>query len=92
MQLLRVVGIIAVVLLFRPAEAQTTGELNTIADICAAVRTCWKSPNISAPAEMTVRLSFSRDVEILGNARVTYENKTSSRKQTSFSHPLYERF
>jgi hypothetical protein len=79
MQFLRVVfsaGIVAVALLSRPAEAQTTEELNTIADIYAAVRTCWKAPNISGPAELTVRLSFTRDGKILGKAHVTYENKT----------------
>jgi hypothetical protein len=81
MQFLRVVfsvGIVAVALLSRRAEAQTTEELNTIADIYAAVRICWKAPNISGPAEITVRLSFTRDGKILGKARVTYENKTVS--------------
>jgi hypothetical protein len=81
MQFLRVVfsvGLVAVALLSRRAEAQTTEELNTIADIYAAVRTCWKAPNISGPAEITVRLSFTRDGKILGKARVTYENKTVS--------------
>jgi hypothetical protein len=80
MQFLRVVflvGIVAVALLSRPAEAQTTEGLNTIADIYAAVRTCWKAPNVSGPAEITVRLSFTRDGKILGKARVTYENKTA---------------
>ena len=79
MQLLRtifLVGIVAVLLLARHAEAQTTKELNTIADIYAAVRACWKVPNISGPTELTVRLSFTRDGKILGKARVTYENKT----------------
>ena len=81
MQFLRAVfsvGIVAVALLSRPAEAQTIEQLNTIADIYAAVRTCWKAPNISGPAEITVRLSFTRDGKILGKARVTYENKTVS--------------
>ena len=81
MRLLRaivLVEIVAVALLSRQAEAQTTEALNTIADIYAAVRICWKAPNISGPAELAVRLSFTRDGKILGKARVTYENKTVS--------------
>ena len=70
------VEIVAVVLLSRHAGAQTTKELNTIADIYAAIRACWKAPRISGPAELTVRLSFTRDGKILGKARVTYEDKT----------------
>ena len=79
MQLIRaiiLVEIVAVVLLSRHAGAQTTKELNTIADIYAAIRACWKTPKISGPAELAVRLSFTRDGKILGKARVTYENKT----------------
>ena len=79
MQLIRaiiVVEIVAIVLLSRHAGGQTTKELNTIADIYAAIRACWKTPKISGPAELAVRLSFTRDGKILGKARVTYENKT----------------
>jgi len=79
MQLIRaivLVEIVAAMLLSRSAGAQTTRELNTIADIYAAVRACWKTPNIHEPLELTVRLSFTRDGKILGKARVTYENKT----------------
>ena len=79
MQLIRaiiLVEIVAVPLLSRHAGAQTTKELDTIADIYAAIRACWKAPKISGPAELTVRLSFTRDGKILGKARVTYENKT----------------
>src|SRR5262249_5972882 len=78
MQLIRtifLVELVAVVLLSRHAGAQTTNELNTIADIYATVRACWKAPKISGPVELTVRLSFTRDGKILGKARITYENK-----------------
>jgi hypothetical protein len=81
MQLIRaiiLVEVVAAVLLSRNAGAQTTRELNTIADIYAATRACWKAPNISDPLELAVRLSFTRDGKILGKARVTYENKTVS--------------
>ena len=81
MQLIRaiiLVEIVAVVLLSRHAGAQTTKELNTIADIYAAIRACWKTPKISGPAELAVRLSFTRDGKIVGKARITDENRTMS--------------
>ena len=55
MQLIRaiiLVEVVAAVLLSRNAGAQTTRELNTIADIYAATRACWKAPNISDPLEL----------------------------------------
>ena len=81
MQLIRAIilaEIVAIVLLARPVGAQPVKELNTLADIYAALRICWRAPNISGPAELVVRLSFTRDGKILGKARVTYENKTVS--------------
>lgn len=69
---------IAIVLISGSAGAQTTKELNTLADIYAAVRACWKAPNIVGPAELVVRLSFTKDGKILGKARVTYEATTMS--------------
>jgi len=60
------------------AVAQTAKQLNTLEDIFAAVRTCWKAPKISGPAELVVRLSFTRDGKILGKAHITYENKAAS--------------
>ena len=83
MQLTRaiiLVEMVAILLLSRHAGAQTQpiNQLNTIEDIFAAIRICWKAPSISGPAELVVRLSFTRDGKILGKARVTYENKTVS--------------
>jgi len=69
-------GITVIMLLPSHAGAQSTKALNTIADIYAAVRMCWKAPNVSGPAELVVRMSFTRDGNILGKARVTYENKS----------------
>jgi hypothetical protein len=81
MQLIRamiLVGMGALVPLPRHAGAHTVKELNTIADIYAAIRICWTAPNVSGPAELVVRLSFTRDGKILGKAHVTYENRTVS--------------
>lgn len=71
------VGMLAIMLTGH-AWAQTAKELNSIEDIYAALRVCWKSPKISDPAELVVRLSFSRDGKILGKAHVTYENRAVS--------------
>ena len=79
MQLIRAIILFEiVVLLSGPARAQTTKELNTVADVYAAIRACWKTAKISGPADLGVRLSFTRDGKILGKARVTYENKTAA--------------
>jgi len=80
MHLLRAIvlsQIIAIVPLSH-AAAQTAKQLNTLEDIFAAVRTCWKAPKISGPAELVVRLSFTRDGKIFGKAHITYENKAAS--------------
>jgi hypothetical protein len=81
MQLTRaiiLVEMIAIALLPGHARADTLKELNSIPDIYAAVRACWKATNISGPADLTVRLSFTRDGRIFGKAHVTYENRTVS--------------
>jgi hypothetical protein len=79
MQLVRAIILVEiVVLLTGPAGAQTTKELNTVADIYAAIRACWKTAKISGPEALGVRLSFTRDGKILGKARVTYESKTAT--------------
>jgi hypothetical protein len=78
MHLLRAIilsQMIAMVLLSNHAAAQTAKQLNTLEDIFAAVRACWKAPKISGPADLVVRLSFTRDGKILGKAHITYENK-----------------
>jgi hypothetical protein len=72
---------VAVVLLSSDAGAQTPTKLNTIADIFASIRGCWKAPKISDPVDLTVRISFTRDGKIFGNARVTYENRSISAEE-----------
>ena len=81
MQLTRaliLVEMAATALFLTHADARYAKELNTITDIYSAIRVCWKAPHIPGPAELTVRLSFTRDGKILGKARVTFENKMSS--------------
>jgi hypothetical protein len=53
----------------------TDHKLNTILDMFAALRACWVPPpqDEARPGmQMSVRLSFKRDGEIIGTPRVTY--------------------
>jgi hypothetical protein len=73
-------GCAAVILLAGSAAAlaQTDEPVNTIKDVYARIRTCWKPPAPSAahPAiDITVIVSFNRAGQILGRPRVTYESE-----------------
>ena len=61
------------------------GPLNTTADIRQALRGCWQSPpagEARSGVELTVRLSFKRNGEILG-ARITYQTPNVSDEERS---------
>jgi hypothetical protein len=58
-------------------------QLNTLADVGKALKTCWRWPPLSearSGMEMTVRLSFKRSGEIFG-ARLTYQTRTVSAEE-----------
>jgi hypothetical protein len=60
------------------ALAQTDEPVNTIKDVYARIRTCWKPPasSVAHPAiDITVIVSFNRAGQILGRPRVTYESE-----------------
>ena len=60
-----------------PAPAQPA-QVNTIADVFARLRACWKPPEPSRAhpdIDITVIVSFNRAGEILGRPRVTYESE-----------------
>src|SRR6202171_2121841 len=53
-------------------------QVNTIRDIFALLRTCWKPPPVSRAhpgIDITVIFSFNRNGEILGHPKVTYESE-----------------
>jgi len=53
-------------------------QVNTIADVVARIRTCWRPPDASLAhpgIDITVIVSFNRAGEILGRPRVTYESE-----------------
>ena len=60
-----------------PASAQPA-QVNTIVDVFARLRTCWKPPEpsrVHPDIDITVVVSFNRAGEILGRPRVTYESE-----------------
>jgi hypothetical protein len=57
-------------------QAVPKGQLNTLADVGKALKSCWRWPPLSetrAGMEFTVLVSFKRDGEIFG-ARITYQS------------------
>jgi hypothetical protein len=65
--------------LLGPAAAPAQqGQVNTIADVFARLRTCWKPPDpsrVHPNIDITVVVSFNRAGEIMGRPRVTYESE-----------------
>ena len=56
------------------------GQVNTIREVVARVRSCWKPPPTSRanPIDITVIVSFNRAGEILGHPRITYESEQAT--------------
>ena len=58
-----------------PNARKPAGELNTLNDLFAAIRACWKPPsyeNARAGMQMTIRFSLNRDGRLIGPPMVTY--------------------
>jgi hypothetical protein len=55
-------------------------EVNTIRDVFARFRSCWKPPAASRakPIDITVIVSFDRAGAILGHPRITFESEEAS--------------
>jgi hypothetical protein len=43
-------------------------------DVRAALRACWIAPGDQAPRQISVRFSFNRDGQLMGQPLITYEN------------------
>jgi hypothetical protein len=70
-----VAGLWLVGLTAAPAEP---AQLNTIADVFARLKACWRPPDparVHPDIDITVAVSFTRSGEILGRPRVTYESE-----------------
>src|SRR5258705_3856170 len=70
-------------LLWLALTAQTQAQpqqLDTIKDVFARLRSCWKPPPLSEanPMDITVIVSFNREGAILGHPKITYESEQAS--------------
>src|ERR1700761_5077738 len=72
----------ALVLPWWIASAQAEpAPVDTIKDVVARLRTCWKPPPASQAhpgIDITVVVSFNRDGHILGHPRITYESEQAT--------------
>ena len=66
--------------LFSSAGRTQPAQVNTIKDVFAKLRTCWKPPPPSRanPIDITVLVSFNRAGEILGHPKITYESEQAT--------------
>ena len=72
----------AAALLLSSSCAQAEPEqINTIRDVIAKLRTCWKPPPASRAnpgIDITVIVSFDRNGDILGHPKITYESEQAT--------------
>jgi hypothetical protein len=62
------------------AQAETV-QVNSIHDVIARLRTCWKPPPAGRAhpgIDITVVVSFNRNGNILGHPRITYESEQAT--------------
>jgi hypothetical protein len=61
--------------------AAQNDKVNSIAEMFARLKGCWKSPDLRAGdpgMQITVLLSFKRNGDLLGRPRITFESQTAS--------------
>jgi hypothetical protein len=72
----------AALLLVSSTFAQAEPEqVNTIRDVFARLRTCWKPPapsRANSGIDITVVVSFNRAGDILGHPKITYESEQAT--------------
>lgn len=64
-------------------DAAAPGRINTIRDVFAALQACWRPPAGSgfSGQEVTVRLSFKRNGELLGEPRIGFYKQGAQPEQ-----------
>jgi hypothetical protein len=75
---LRLLAIAALLLGGSSLAPAQPAQVNTIADVFARIRTCWRPPDPSRAhpdIDITVIVSFNRAGEIMGHPRVTYQSE-----------------
>ena len=78
--LIRLAGAALFVLSGLTAQAETV-QVDSIHDVIARLRTCWKPPPAGRAhpgIDITVTVSFNRDGDILGHPRITYESEQAT--------------
>ncbi|HZE54777.1 MAG TPA: hypothetical protein VE111_16125 [Bradyrhizobium sp.] len=66
----------ALLLVWSTSAPAEPAQVDTIRDVFARLRTCWKPPPRAHPdIDITVIVSFNRAGEILGHPRITYESE-----------------
>jgi len=71
----------AALLLSSSCAQAEPGQVNTIRDVIAKLRTCWKPPPASRAnpgIDITVIVSFNRNGDILGHPKITYESEQAT--------------
>jgi hypothetical protein len=78
----QLIAVAAALLLPSAAWAQAQpGQVNTIREVFAKLRTCWRPPPASSASpgiDITVIFSFNRDGNILGHPKITYESEQAT--------------
>ena len=67
--------------LFSSAGQAQAEQVNTIKDVVARLRTCWRPPPPSRAnpgIDITVIVSFNRAGDILGHPKITYESEQAT--------------
>jgi hypothetical protein len=63
------------------APAEPVDRVDTIKDVLAKLRTCWKPPpawRANPDIDITVIVSFNRDGNIFGRPKITYESEQAT--------------
>jgi len=77
------------------ANAVSPSRINTMREVFQALQSCWRPPGGSGYSgqEITVRLSFKRNGEVLGQPRITYYKAgTQAEQREPFTRSVREAF
>jgi hypothetical protein len=77
------------------ADAPSVGRIGRIGEVFPALQACWRPPAGSgfSGQEITVRLAFKRNGEVLGQPRITYYKAGGDRDQRdAFTRSVREAF
>jgi len=77
------------------ADAEPVRRIDTIRGVFLAIQACWRPPQGSGYSgqELTIRMSFKRSGELLGQPRITYYRAgTSPEQREPFTRSVREAF